>query len=66
MIGKAGSVSEPGRMRRLWADESGATAIEYALIAGIMSLALVGVAGLGGALTALYEKMKELYPALGG
>jgi Flp pilus assembly pilin Flp len=39
------------------ADESGATAIEYSLIAGMMLLFVVGIASTGGALTALYQRV---------
>lgn len=39
-------------------DESGATAIEYALIAGIISLAIVsGATNVGGSLTNTYDNV---------
>ena len=52
-------------IRRFWADESGATAIEYALIVGIMSIVVVSIAATGGALTEVYERIREkVVPAL--
>jgi pilus assembly protein Flp/PilA len=59
-------VGEQRRFRRFLADEDGATAIEYALICGIMSVALIAVAGVGGALSEVYEKVREIVGALGG
>ena len=53
-------------IRRFWADESGATAIEYALIGGIMLTVVVGIAATGGALTVLYEEVSLLVDAMGG
>lgn len=53
--------------KRFWADENGATAIEYALILGIMSLAVVAVAATGGAVDTLYEeKVSDVIEGLGG
>jgi Flp pilus assembly pilin Flp len=49
---------------RIWADESGATAIEYALIVGIMSLVVVAIAATGGALDAVYQKVYNIIAAL--
>ncbi len=34
-----------GILKELWRDESGASAVEYALIAGLMAAALVAVIG---------------------
>lgn len=51
-------------LRRMLADESGATAIEYALICGIMGAALIAVAGTGGALTLLWDKLLAVGVAL--
>jgi Flp pilus assembly pilin Flp len=51
---------------QFWADESGATAIEYTLICGIMTVALVAVAGVGGALDEIYEEMRQIIDALRG
>jgi Flp pilus assembly pilin Flp len=53
-------------IRSYWANESGATAIEYALICGIMGLAVISVAAAGGALDGLYEKLMQVVGALGG
>lgn len=53
-------------IRCWWANESGATAIEYALICGIMGLAVLSVAAAGGALDALYDKLVQVVTALGG
>lgn len=47
-------------------DERGATAIEYALVAGIMALAIISIAAAGGALDGLYNKLNEVITALGG
>jgi Flp pilus assembly pilin Flp len=47
-------------------DESGATAIEYALVASIMGLAVLSVAAAGGALDNLYDKLARVVAALGG
>jgi pilus assembly protein Flp/PilA len=47
-------------LKRFWTDESGATAIEYALLAGLLALALVGVmTGLSGALNGAFTKAKN-------
>ncbi len=46
-------------IRELWQDESGATAIEYGLIVGIMAALLVSVLGLFG------EQLKALFMAIG-
>lgn len=43
----------------LWKDESGATAIEYGLIAGIMAALLVTVLGV------FSEKLNNLFDAIG-
>ena len=44
-------------------DRSGATAIEYALIAGIMAVALVGATGMMTGTGGLYTKIKEAVEA---
>ena len=54
------------RIRRFRSDESGATAIEYALLCAIMSIALAAVAGSGGAVEDIYIWVRQLIPALGG
>ncbi len=53
-------------MRRFWAEEAGATAIEYGLIAGMMSIVAVGMAATGGALDGVYKKISDIVAALGG
>lgn len=45
-------------IKELWRDESGATAIEYALIAGLMAAALIV------ALSAFGDQLKDLFDAL--
>ena len=52
-------------LKRLWKDESGATAIEYGLIAGIMAALLVTVLGafsdkLSGLFTAITDKLDQV------
>jgi len=43
-------------VRRIWANETGATAIEYSLIAGIISLAVItGAQGIGLTLISIFE-----------
>jgi pilus assembly protein Flp/PilA len=45
-------------MKKFWKDESGATSIEYALIAGAMGLALITVMPtLSGAVEAKYSSL---------
>jgi len=51
-------------LRQVLADEGGATATEYALICGIMGAALVSVAGTGGALTLLWDKLLDIVRAM--
>lgn len=53
-------------LRRFLRDEGGATAIEYGLIVGIIGAALIAIAGTGGSLEALYDKMRAIVTALGG
>jgi pilus assembly protein Flp/PilA len=44
-------------------DENGATAIEYALIASLIAMAIVGsVTGVGQAVLALYNRVEEAFP----
>ncbi|QTA86738.1 Flp family type IVb pilin [Desulfonema magnum] len=45
-------------IKKLWQDESGVTAVEYGLIAGVMSALLVTVLGLFG------DNLKELFEAI--
>lgn len=47
-------------IRDLWKDESGVTAIEYGLIAGLMSALLVVALG------AFSDNLKELFDAISG
>ena len=49
-----------GIIKDLWVDESGVTAIEYGLIAGLMAAVIVGV------LTTFGDKLKELFDAISG
>ncbi len=49
-----------------WTNESGATAIEYALVCAIMGLAVLSIAAAGGALDNLYNKLVQIVSALGG
>ena len=51
---------------RYRADDSGATAIEYGLVAAIMSVAVIGIAATGGALDAIYERLTAIVAALAG
>ena len=45
-------------MKSLWKDDSGVTAVEYGLIAGLMAALLVAVMGLFG------EQLKRLFTAI--
>lgn len=47
-----------GLIQALWKDESGATAIEYGLIAGLMAALLIGV------LAGFSDKLGELFSAI--
>ncbi len=51
-------------LSRFAKDESGATAIEYGLIAGLISVAIIGVLGTVG--TNLTSKFQAVADALGG
>ena len=53
-------------IKRFLAEESGATAIEYCLVAGIMAIAVVAIASTGGALGAVYQKVNQIALALAG
>lgn len=46
------------QMMTFWQDESGVTAVEYGLIAGVMAALLVAVLGLFG------DNLKELFEAI--
>ena len=52
-------------IRKFFADESGATAIEYAFVAGMMLLVVVGIASTGGSLTAVYQKVGSISAVIG-
>jgi pilus assembly protein Flp/PilA len=47
-----------GILKKLWENESGATAIEYGLIVGIMAALLVAVLGMFG------DRLKDLFAAI--
>ena len=50
-------------LKRLAADRAGATAIEYALIAGLISLALIAaVGGIGPRLISVFEQVAAATP----
>ena len=51
-------------MKRFWTDEAGATAIEYGLVVGIISAAIISVFGTGTALSALYDVVGAVVAAL--
>lgn len=53
-------------IRRFWADERGATAVEYGLICGIIAVAVFGIVGAGGGLAVTYNKLVAIIAALGG
>ena len=53
-------------IRRFLANQSGATAIEYGLVAGMMTIVVVSIAATGGALDGIYAKLQEIVAALGG
>jgi Flp pilus assembly pilin Flp len=56
-----------GLVRRFWSDQSAATAIEYALVCGIIAVAVVSIAATGGALDTMYnDKVARLIGALVG
>jgi Flp pilus assembly pilin Flp len=53
--------------RRYRADERAATAIEYALICGIIAVAVISIASVGGALDSIYtDRIANIIGALGG
>ena len=53
-------------IRRFWADERGATAIEYGLICAMIATVVIAIAGVGGGLTVTYDKLNAVIEALGG
>ncbi len=50
--------------RQYGKDESGATAIEYGLVATIMLTALISIVGTGGAVEAMYQSLMALVTAM--
>lgn len=57
-----GSVEENhmiDKLKALWKDETGVTAVEYGLIAGVMAAVLVTVLGIFG------DNLEELFNAIG-
>lgn len=61
---RAVSTSEirPARLARFWRDETGATAIEYAVIAGFLSIAItVAVSDLGGTVADMFTSVEESF-----
>jgi pilus assembly protein Flp/PilA len=55
-----GEIAEMSRLLRLWKDDQGATAIEYALIAGLVSIAIyAGVAAFGGGVNDLFNLISD-------
>ncbi len=55
-------------LKKIRKDESGATAIEYGLIAALVSVAAIGaLTAMGGSLDAMFTKVSvELLKAVGG
>jgi Flp pilus assembly pilin Flp len=53
-------------IKRGLACENGATAIEYALVVGIISTALVSIAATGGAVQLLYDRLMQIAAAFTG
>lgn len=47
-----------GLLKSLWKDDSGATAVEYGLIAGLMAALLVGIMSMFG------EELERLFTAI--
>ena len=45
-------------------DESGATAIEYALVVSIMLTALIAIIGTGGTVEAMYQSLLAIVAAM--
>lgn len=53
-------------LTRFLSDQSGATAIEYGLIAAMIAVVIISIAGTGGAVEALYETLGLATDALAG
>lgn len=56
------------QLNEFWIDEGAATAIEYALIASMLSIAIIGsVTAINGSLVDIYEEIQSyIVPALEG
>lgn len=59
-------MSRQALISRFRANESGATAIEYGLIAAIMAVVVISIAATGGALQAIYDSVYAIVTAMGG
>jgi pilus assembly protein Flp/PilA len=56
----SGGLAARSALKRFWTDESGATAIEYALLVGLLALSLVGVlTALSGGMNKAFGKAKD-------
>ena len=53
-------------IKRYLACDRGATAIEYALVVGIISTTLISIAATGGAVERLYNKLMEIAAIFAG
>jgi pilus assembly protein Flp/PilA len=51
-------------LRRLRSDDGGATAIEYGLIAAMIAVVIISIAGTGGAVQAIYETFGQVASAI--
>lgn len=51
-------------LKRYRGNESGATAIEYAIIALMVTVALIGILSTGGAVEALYDSLLAIADAM--
>jgi pilus assembly protein Flp/PilA len=55
------------QLMQFWKDEEGATAIEYALIAGLIAVAIIGaLTAVGGKLTTLFDVIRDSLPTSKG
>jgi pilus assembly protein Flp/PilA len=51
----------PNRLTRLFREQDGATAVEYALIAGLVSLAVIGaLTGIGSSLDTVFDHIASV------
>ncbi|MDB5412253.1 MAG: pilus assembly protein [Rubritepida sp.] len=54
-------------LKRLWKDENGATAIEYGLIAGLISIVIaISAPGIGASLTTVFATIATKMAAAAG